>query len=190
MIYYSFFVISYYLSGGILYRFRRPDAQKIDLQHTLYTVTSNLLISAPVVILLDLISNSVNKYYVNIYLQLPVLFLSTELWFDLSHRLMHTKYLYRFHKKHHKFIIPYSWASLYCHPLEMIVCNVGSNIWTTVFVDYNMYILILWNIIIAVNTNIAHTIDGPHAIHHKKSKFNMGVLRLLDRLLGTSKDSY
>lgn len=46
-----------------------------------------------------------------------------ELLFYTSHRLLHTKYLYPYHKLHHGYKAPIALAALYAHPLEAILGN-------------------------------------------------------------------
>ncbi len=46
-----------------------------------------------------------------------------EVLFYTSHRLFHTRFLYRFHKQHHSFKAHIALAALYAHPVQAMLGN-------------------------------------------------------------------
>jgi len=42
------------------------------------------------------------------------------------HRLLHTKYLYKYHSKHHKQVSPRPFGAIFCSFFEMWVANIPS----------------------------------------------------------------
>ena len=163
-------------SGEIL-----DHPQQLDV---LYLVGTNALLSIPAYILLNYIKlSSIQLGFISSFI---VLVLGTELWFYFSHRLLHSRYLYPYHKIHHLYTEPTAVTALYCHGFEFIFCNFLSVVWTQMFIDYPWYILLMWYSLTAFNTTRSHQlVDGYHYIHHGNSKKNFGVLGIFDHLMGT-----
>lgn len=130
--------------------------------------------------------------------------LMSEIWFYYTHRLMHSKWFYRWHADHHAFIQSCAIAGLYCSPIEMILVNQLS-----VSVPFRILGLSLGELIFA-NMGVALSVLRGHAglhfrddlpkwiprdmvtaldhdIHHHTLKNNYGVFYILDRIHGTYK---
>ena len=129
---------------------------------------------------------------------LPILIISSDCYFYITHRPMHSKWLYHMHKHHHTGTVCVA-KSLDANALEHIIGNLGSFIIGVVCLWYfgviiNIYIVGGWVGFVTINTCISHsnfqcTIDsGNHLNHHKYLNCNYGFgLYLMDRLTGTYK---
>lgn len=131
----------------------------------------------------------------------------SEIWFYYIHRLMHTKYFYKWHADHHAFIQSYALAGLYCSVVEMIFVNQLSVAIPYQILGLTMGEMMFGNILVAFSALRGHAgmyfrDDIPmwmsylskdmissldHDIHHRTMSSNYGVLYLLDRIHGTYK---
>lgn len=130
------------------------------------------------------------------FLYIPFLIVISDSYFYITHRPLHTKWLYHLHKSHHTGEVCVA-KSLDSDGLEHIVGNLGSFISGILILWYygyiiNIYIIGMWIAIITINVCISHSngkcsLDsGNHLSHHKHLKHNYGFgIYLLDRLLGT-----
>ena len=94
-------------------------------------------------------NNSLSLNNFLIFIPLSFIF---EIIFDffhyISHRLSHTKYLYKFHKKHHKFSDVTSIVTFYNHPIDFIWSSSTPLILTTLIIDnislFNFHLLLTY----------------------------------------------
>ncbi len=138
-----------------------------------------------------------NNFVISI-LSIPFLVLTGDIYFYVTHRPLHTKWLFKYHKSHHKGRTRVA-KSLDADALEHIVGNLGSFLCGILLLQYlgyiiNIYVLSLWVGMATVNTCISHSTynskldNGVHYIHHKTLRYNYGTgLYLMDRLAGTYK---
>lgn len=134
------------------------------------------------------------------------LLLFIEIWFYYSHRLMHTKYLYRWHLDHHAFIKGYGLSGLYCSLFEMIFVNQMSITVPSLLLNLSLTEGIVLSFLVALNVLKGHSAlhrnnhvlkwvpeqlrqSWDHDYHHRYMTHNFGVLYLLDRIHGTYYDS-
>ena len=112
-----------------------------------------------------------------------------DIWFYLSHLLLHTKSLYKFHKEHHKKIYPTFIDTYTGHPFESLFQSVGT------FVPYAFYTYSTTDtIIILCFLNIrgmmrhdkrgTWLVGNHHLLHHQYPQYNYGE-HWLDYLGGT-----
>jgi len=126
--------------------------------------------------------------------QLGVCVLVEEFCFYYSHRLLHHPRFYKhFHKTHHEWTAPIGIVSIYCHPVEFIVSNIGPLFLGVLVSNCHLATAWFWFSIAILQTTISHSgyhfplLPSPeaHDFHHLKFNQNFGVLGVLDRLHGT-----
>ena len=135
----------------------------------------------------------------NIYLQIFVVIFSYDLFFYYYHRLLHTKYLYPYHKKHHEHTEP-TWKTTYHADLiENYVSGIGGLIiYILVYPIISIKALLLGNLYCFLNGFVHHEpkfINLPifnwwyndhHVNHHKYFSCNYGR-EWLDYIHGTKR---
>ena len=94
---------------------------------------------------------------------------------------------------HHEFKAPVGLAAIYCHPVEMLLSNVGPLFIGTVLVGSHIYTVYVWTIFAVLGTMTHHCgYDWPwmwyvdhqpnfHDFHHEKFNVNFGMTTWLDR---------
>jgi len=129
-------------------------------------------------------------------LSMPFLAVCSDIYFYISHRPLHTKWLYNYHKHHHIGKVCVA-KSLDADGIEHLVGNLGSFISGIMVLWYfgfimNIYVLATWVGIVTTSTCISHSNNkclmdtGMHLIHHKKRQCNYGFgFYIMDRIMGT-----
>ena len=115
-----------------------------------------------------------------------------EVWFYTIHYILHTKYLYRFHKTHHENNEVIGIFALYAHPFDAIVTNSGSIILLHYIIHFSLFHLYFIGTIAIVNTVISShtgTKVGFHQLHHRRFTCNYGMDYFMDKLFGTKDKS-
>ncbi|CAO1395195.1 unnamed protein product [Diamesa serratosioi] len=129
-----------------------------------------------------------------VLLDLAVCILVEEFGFYYSHRLMHSKKIYKYiHKRHHEWTSPISITAIYCHPIEHIFSNVLPPFLGVFVCGSHIAIMWIWFALALLSTLNAHSgyhlpfFPSPeaHDFHHLKFNQNFGVMGVLDRLHGT-----
>ncbi|XP_058460580.1 fatty acid hydroxylase domain-containing protein 2-like [Malaya genurostris] len=132
--------------------------------------------------------------FIEILYTIPAGLLGFEFFFYYSHRLFHSKYLYKsFHKKHHEWTSPVALAAVYSHPLEHVICSMIPlylGVWLT-----KAHLISAWVWVAIALTGTLHDHSGyhlpfissseAHDFHHLKFNQFYGVLGFLDWLHGT-----
>ena len=126
----------------------------------------------------------------------------SEAWFYYSHRLMHTRYFYKFHADHHAFIRGNALSALYCSPVEMVLTNQLSVTIPYFLMGFSFWEMSVVNIITALSVIRGHSggyfiknlpkwlpksviCSLDHDIHHHALDCNYGIFYILDRWHGT-----
>jgi fatty acid hydroxylase domain-containing protein 2 len=116
------------------------------------------------------------------------LILAVEIGFYYSHRFLHLKLLYRFHKTHHSYVTPIALSAIYSSPVEAFLSSVCCIIGPAFFLQSHVVIFFLGLAVGWITTCRAHSgyAEIRHDLHHSKNKGNFGLLGLLDYLHGTA----
>lgn len=114
-----------------------------------------------------------------------------DLWFYISHLLLHTKLLWRFHKEHHTVIHPrfldtykgHWFESVfqglgYFAPIAFVPLDASAAVWAFVFVNVRG--------MARHDDRTVWLIGNHHLLHHQFFHYNYGE-QWLDRLFGTLK---
>lgn len=140
-----------------------------------------------------------SKDYPNWYTfcQFPMFLFFTDALIYCIHRALHSRLLYkRFHKPHHKWIVPTPFASFAFHPIDGYLQSLPYHIFPFIFPLQKVAYLVLfagvqiWTVIIHDGEYLSHdpVINGAacHTIHHLYFNYNYGQYTTLwDRLGGS-----
>lgn len=134
-------------------------------------------------------------------ISLVVLFLVHDLWFYLTHCLLHHKLFFsRFHKIHHQSTNPTPWASLSFHPVEEIL-SFGFFPLMALFFPISFAALTCFYILMFFGNVTGHSgyelgksmlfskwvgSSINHNLHHTKVNYNFGLYTMIwDHMFGT-----
>ena len=114
-----------------------------------------------------------------------------EVGFYYSHRLLHVKSLYFFHKPHHTFVTPIALSAIYSHPVEAFISSVCCIVGPAFFLRTHLSLFYFGMFVGWAVTCRSHSgyggIDNriAHDLHHSKNNGNFGLTGVLDYLHGT-----
>jgi lathosterol oxidase len=135
-------------------------------------------------------------------IEIGALVIWNEIHFYINHRLLHTRWLKRFHLPHHRSIVTTPWSTYSLHPIEAIM--LGNVIMLPMLVhDFSIYSLTAVPIFSIIFNNIGHSnydflpdahhdrwwLNGArrHHLHHACFHGNYGFMfPFMDRLLNTA----
>lgn len=144
----------------------------------------------------DLLS-FVKKDTVGIFIDLGLLALWNEFHFYVCHRLMHSKFLIRFHSVHHRSLVVTPFSTYSFHPIESVLNGSVLLLFMLVY-PISIVSFFLFPIYHLFFNTLGHTnlrlvknsglfkktfISGHHMLHHKKGRVNFAfVTHFLDRI--------
>ena len=115
--------------------------------------------------------------------------ISYDIWFYLSHIMLHHNSLYKYHKEHHTKIIPTYMDTYVGHGLEGPFQGIGMFIPFIVW-NYSRYDIFLILLLLNIRGMMRHDerfvflIGNHHLLHHKYPKYNFGEY-WIDSICGT-----
>lgn len=141
---------------------------------------------------------------------IPLMILMHDTYFYWTHRLMHTRALFRtFHAVHHLSANPTPWTAYAFHPLESVVQALGVVLIIFIMPSHPGALIIFQTISTAINVygHLGYEIyprnwprhwfgrwvntSVAHNFHHKTARHNFGFYFLFwDRLMGTLEPGY
>lgn len=155
---------------------------------------NQILVLLPALLGLNLMGNlKITQELPSIFtviLHLTLTLLAGEVLYYYTHRILHTRWLYRaIHKRHHNYKAPIAIVSLYAHPLEVLFGNILSLIGPAFFLGLNTYTW-YWAIVLgfidSISDHVGYDVKGDfHDLHHQHTTYNYGSIGILDYLHGT-----
>jgi sterol desaturase/sphingolipid hydroxylase (fatty acid hydroxylase superfamily) len=168
-----------------------------DFKKAVYNSLSNqVTITLPTIYIVLKHYPMVNNGIIGSIACIPFMVITGDIYFYTLHRLMHTRYLWPYHKLHHSDSVSVS-KSLDGSVLEHLLCNLGSfiigfYILLQLNVIINMYVVCIWISFATINTCGSHSSgcapydSGVHRLHHLKLTRNYGTgFYIMDRLVGS-----
>ena len=117
-------------------------------------------------------------------------YLFTDIFFYTTHRLFHTKFLYKYHKKHHELHSPIGMGALYMSGIDLYG-NLIPVILGPILLSATSLVVHIWIFLSVTNTIIiSHTNyknwSEFHDNHHAYRNYNYGVGGLMDYIFRTT----
>jgi len=115
--------------------------------------------------------------------------LTYDIWFYISHILLHHPTLYTYHKEHHSKLVPTCTDTYVGHILEGPFQGIGMFVPCIVF-NYSYYDIVIILFFLNIRGMLRHDerfiflIGNHHLLHHKYPKYNYGEY-WIDSLCGT-----
>ena len=178
-----------YWSFSYFIPYNEKSQQIIPSEPVIKVVARNMMLSLPYSIMLWDLSPDIGSYLPHSYLiRFIMSVILMDGWFYMIHRLLHTKWFYKWHKQHHQFHIPYPLVAVYCSPIEALLCDVTAMGLGPCFLKMEGIEMCIWMILAALHSLFIHSSlnhGADHNIHHGKNLSNYGLLSIFDRMFGT-----
>ena len=112
-------------------------------------------------------------------IQVVVSIISYDVWFYISHVILHSHFMYHFHKLHHTKPIPTYEDTYLAHSVETVLQGVGF-MFPAVVYTYGLQDIILVLLFLNIRGMMAHDpcfvflVGNHHLLHHKYGNCNYG----------------
>lgn len=161
-----------------------------DFKETLYKTFKSLAINHLIILPIALLPNyyfdicefNLNKTelpgFFEVIFQVLGCVIVDDFVFYISHRLLHTKYLYQLiHKQHHEYKHTISLSSEYAHPIEYLIGNLLPSSVFPFILNYNMHFTtyITWLVTITFESSDGHSGYDFSWSPHRILPFNIGA---------------
>lgn len=119
--------------------------------------------------------------------------IANDLYFYTIHYILHSKALYKYHKRHHKVAMTIAVSALDADVPEHIIGNLGSFFIPYYFIGGSKFLFAFVICFFTQHTCQNHSgykrRNMTHDIHHQLLKYNFGNLGLIDIIMGTYKNT-
>jgi len=115
--------------------------------------------------------------------------LSYDIWFYISHLILHTRSVYKYHKEHHQYVNPHFLDAYKGHIVESVFQGVGI-FFPLIVLPYNVTELCIALLFVNIRGMMRHDercvylIGNHHLLHHLHPSYNFGEY-WIDYLFGT-----
>ena len=193
------FSIHFSCYWGMVFKYDNESSYTSYLDATINSLKNQLLYTLPGSLLFFTCYPVKYDHLMLSFLDILPLIILSDMYFFLTHRMLHTRLFWKYHKAHHTNQVHVAKA-LDANLVEHVIGNLGSFAVPFFILQYcgvivNIYVLYLWVAISTINTCISHSSKrilgdkGVHGIHHRSLKYNFGTgFYILDRLFGTYKE--
>ena len=112
-------------------------------------------------------------------IQVVVSIISYDVWFYISHVILHSRFMYHFHKLHHTKPVPDYTDTYLAHSVETVFQGVGF-MFPAVVYTYGLQDIILVLLFLNIRGMMAHDprfvflVGNHHLLHHKYGNCNYG----------------
>jgi lathosterol oxidase len=112
-------------------------------------------------------------------IQVVVSIISYDVWFYISHVILHSRFMYHFHKLHHTKPVPTYEDTYLAHSVETVFQGVGF-MFPAVVYSYGLQDIILVLLFLNIRGMMAHDprfvflVGNHHLLHHKYGNCNYG----------------
>ena len=169
---------------------QRPLRQNQVSQEVRWGLSTQLVMSVYVLLSLSFIDSLTPDSLFIAAMNLLIFFAAHDLYVYLTHRLLHTKFFWRFHRQHHKAVRATPWSSLNMHPVEALVNYFPFFVFAalapvSLAVFLGVYVYLLFGIVYShSNYNVSQksrsklvkSLNEFHQHHHSSPNGNFGLL--------------
>ena len=200
-----FYILDYFIDNNnqlrLKYKIQKKKIDWIKYKKTSYFIIKQVItVNIPIGILIALlwewrgIDNIIYGYLYPIQIiKLIGAILLSDIIFFTGHYIFHIPFFYkRIHKQHHLWSDPAAISTTYAHPIEHIICNIGSVYLPVIIVGLHWKLSLLWIFFGIISVVISHSgycnIGAErHDLHHLKLNVNYGPFGLCDMIFGTNR---